>query len=438
MCKNLIILASLALAACSSSDGGGGDNFSCSNRDQKRFVRDAMQDWYLWNNLLPDKISVSDYDSPESLLVDLMTYSPDDGSGNPIDRFSFIGSAAADAAFFGQGQFEGFGFSLGADASILQTFAGSPADLGGLARGQQILELDGRTVAAIQAAEGLNAALNVSPLTFLMLEPGGAQFTTTIAHDIVTINPIPQSRVIAANDGTGRMVGYIQLSTFISTADPAFDAVFADFIANGINDVILDLRYNGGGLVSTANLLGDYLGGGVPAGDVFSDTRFNADRAANNNFLEFFDRLGNSINVSRLIVIATAGTASASELVTNGMAPHVAVTIVGSTTFGKPIGQVGFEFCDKIIRPTAFQTFNADGFGDYFGGLPVDCPATDDLTIAVGADADPNMVTAMGYLDTGQCPVAALPVGASKAQFARQTVGPDRRGPPWREYAGAF
>jgi len=432
----LIILASLALAACSGSDGGG--QGSCSNRGQKIFVRDAMQDWYLWNNLLPDNIPVRDYDSPEALLADLTTYSPDDGSGNPIDIFSFIGSAAADAAFFGQGQFEGFGFGLGANASILQVFAGSPADLGGLARGQQILELDGRTVAAIEAAEGLNAALSVTPLTLLMLEPGGAQLTTTIAHDIVTINPVPQSRVIAANDGSGRMVGYIELSTFIGTADPAFDTVFADFIANGVNDVILDLRYNGGGLVNTANLLGDYLGGGVPAGDVFSDTRFNADRALINNSLELFDRLGNSLNVSRFIVIASSGTASASELVINGMAPHVAVTIVGGTTFGKPIGQVGFEFCDKIFRPTAFQTFNADGFGDYFGGLPVDCPVADDLTIAVGADADPNMIAAMGYLDTGLCPVIALPAVASKAQLNEQAVRPDRRGPPWREYAGAF
>ena len=101
-----IVFFSLALTACTvSDDGGGGGNgnnglASCSNGDQKRFVRDAMQDWYLWNDLLPNNISVSDYDSPEELVADLMNYSPDDGTGNPIDRFSFVGSAAADAAFF--------------------------------------------------------------------------------------------------------------------------------------------------------------------------------------------------------------------------------------------------------------------------------------------------------------------------------------------------
>ena len=71
------------------------------------------------------------------------------------------------------------------------------------------------------------------------------------------------------------------------------------------------------------------------------------------------------------------------------------VTIVGADTFGKPVGQIGLEFCDQILRPTSFQTLNADDFGDYFDGLPVDCAAADDLNEAVGADTDPNVVAAL-------------------------------------------
>ena len=445
-----VALVSLLLAACSTSDNNGGNGgngpSSCSNADQKRFVRDAMQDWYLWNNLLPNNIAVSDYDSPEALLADLMRYSPDDGNGQPVDRFSFIGSAAADAAFFGEGRYEGFGFSsqqLAAnDIRLTQVFANSPADLGGLARGQRIVEINGRTVAAIQAAEGIDAVLGTSPLTFLMEEPGGAQFTTTIARGIVTITPVPQYRVITASDGSGRMVGYLELASFIGTADAVLDTVFAEFVANGVNDVILDLRYNGGGLVSTANRLGDLLGGDVAENLVFSATHFNPDRAAAYDSTNFFDRLAASMSLSRLVVVASDRTASASELVTNSMVPHVAVTIVGGSTFGKPVGQVGFEFCGKILRPTAFKTVNADGYGDYFDGLPVDCPAVDDLSIAVGADADPNMVVAMGFLDTGACPVAAVPTAAVKTQAGRQIESsrhaPERPLPPWREFAGAY
>jgi len=238
------------------------------------------------------------------------------------------------------------------------------------------------------------------------------------------------------------MIGYIELAGFIGTADTVLDSVFADFVANGVNDVILDLRYNGGGLVDTANLLGDLLGGDVAENLVFSETRFNADRAAEFNSINLFTRLANSMSLSRLVVIASNRTASASELVTNSMAPHVAVTIVGEATFGKPVGQVGFEFCSKIFRPVAFQTVNADGFGDYFGGIPADCPAVDDLTVAVGADADPNMVAALEYLATGQCPVAAAPATLLKQQPAQQLQSQLGRrapaAPPWREFAGAY
>ncbi|MDH4125577.1 MAG: S41 family peptidase [Gammaproteobacteria bacterium] len=449
MRNSLVMIAGLILAACGSSDGNrgnaGGGLDSCSNNDQKQFVWDAMRDWYLWNNLLPGNILLSDYASPEALLDHLMSYSPDDSNGAPLDRFSFIGSAAADAAFFGEGQYEGFGFSskqfAADDIRLTQVFADSPADLGGLARGQRILEINGRTVAAIQAAEGIDAVLGTSPLTFVMQQPDGAQLTTTIARDIVTITPVPQYRLIDAGDGSGRLVGYIELASFIGTADDALNAVFAKFVANGINDVILDLRYNGGGLVSTANLLGDLLGGDVAENLLFSATHFNADRAAANDSSNFFDRLAASMSLSRLVVVASDRTASASELVTNSMMPHVEVVIVGDTTFGKPVGQVGFEFCSKILRPTAFQTVNADGYGDYFDGIPVDCPATDELSIAVGADADPNVIAAMAYLDTGACPVVVAPT-VSKAQATQQTGLPESRSqrpaPPWREFAGAY
>jgi carboxyl-terminal processing protease len=447
MRKILLLLVTAILAGCSVADDGGGGSgpASCSNRDQKAFVRDAMRDWYLWNDLLPSRIELADYATPEALLAFLMTFSPDDGNGQPIDAargFSYIGSAEADSQFFGEGRFEGFGFSrqhLAADdVRLTRVFGGSPADLAGLARGQRILALNGRTVAEIEAAEGLNSVFSTTPLDFTMREINGDEFTVTIAHAIVTIDPVPQWRLIPTAGGPP--VGYLELATFISTADPVFDTVFADFRASAVTDVIIDLRYNGGGLVSTAELLGDFLGGDVAENLTFSRTNFNADRAAQYNRQEFFERLANSMSLSRLIVIATQGTASASEMVTNSMSPHVEVAIVGDRTYGKPVGQVGIEFCQKILRPVAFQTVNADDFGDYFDGLPVSpgCTAVDDLNVAVGADTDPNMVAALGYLETGGCPVIALPGVQSKPLVQRQYPQQDRRGPPWREFAGAF
>jgi len=438
LCLSIIAL----LTGCGSSGSASapsGDT-QCSNDAQKQFVLDAMRTWYLWNDRIPAQVDINGYATPDDLLAFLMTFSPDDGSGQPIDRFSFINSAAADQQFFGEGRFEGFGFSsrfLAADdLRLSRVFAGSPADMGGLERGQRIVALNGRTIVEIQAAEGVSAVFGTSPLEFTMRDTSGREFIVTIAQDIVTIDPIPQSFIIDA--GAGRMVGYMELYQFVSTADAEFDAIFASFRAAGVNDVIIDLRDNGGGLVSTTELLADYLGGDVAENLVFTITRFNADRAAANNRSAFFSRLGNSISLSRLIVITGPSTASASEAIANGLEPHVEVTLVGSTTSGKPVGQVGLEFCEQILRPTAFQLFNADDFGDYFDGLPADCAAADDLDVPVGAETDPNMIAALAFLETGACPVAALPGDQMKLRLDDDVQQLDRRGSPQRVYADAW
>jgi hypothetical protein len=233
----------------------------------------------------------------------------------------------------------------------------------------------------------------------------------------------------------------MELSAFISTANAELETVFAAFLNAGVDDIVIDLRYNGGGLVSTADLLGDYLGGFIAQNLIFSSTEFNADRAAANNSVELFDLRANSVSMPRLAFIATRGTASASELVINGMIPHADVAIVGNRTFGKPVGQIGLEFCDKILRPTSFKKANADGNGDYFDGLPLTagCAAADDLSVPVGDELDPNMIAAMGYLETGACPVVSVPGNQLKPgdeDVARPV--PERNQPPQREFLNAF
>ena len=443
MRKLIYITLAVLVSGCSSSGDGGDAGFtleSCSNGDQKRFVRDVMREWYLWNDLLPTNISISDFDSPEEMLASLITFSPPDGGGQPIDRFSFITTAAADSAFLGEGQFEGFGFIsqfvAADDLRLGVVYANGPAGMAGLARGQRILELNGRTIAEIQAAEGVGAVFDTSPVEFTMREPNANEFTVTVAQGVVTIDPVPLFRIIDA--GGGRNVGYFRLAQFISTAEPEFETIFSALIAAGVNDLIIDLRYNGGGLVSTTERLADYLGGDVAENLIFSETRYNADQAADNNRTTFFNRLGNSLSLSRLAVITNSGTASASEMIPNGMDPHVEIVYVGSATLGKPVGQIGLQFCEKVIRPTAFQLFNADGFGDYFNGLGPDCPAADDLDIPMGDDTDPNVIAALGYFDTGSCPVVLAPSGVSKPQLDIEIPQLDRRGAPERVYADAF
>lgn len=428
---SLAVMAMLAACEWSSDDDQG---YTCSTRDQKRFVRDAAEYWYLWNDLLPDKVKVSSYDTPVDLLADL-------ASAQPLDEFSYITSAVADSAYLLAGQYQGFGFSrkflAGDDVRLTRVFAGSPAEAAGFARGQRIVALDDRSIAEIEAAEGLDVALESRTIRFTMREIDGVtEFTVPVTQGIVTIDPVPQTQLIPTQ--AGPPVGYLELAAFVGTADASLQTAFSDFRDNGVTDLIIDLRYNSGGLVDTTDLLGNLLGGAVAENLTFTRTFFNADRSDEYDSEAVFNLLPLSINLSRLVVITTERTASASETIINSMEPHVEVTVVGSRTRGKPVGQVGLEFCGAVMRLTAFQIVNANDVGDYFGGLPADCAVADDLTVPVGDAADPNLVAALDYLATGACPPApAMPMRSGEDIDARDRLD-DGRGPPWREFAGAY
>ena len=245
----LLLLAAFAAACSSDDDGPGGVPLSsCTNDGQKQFVLDAMRQWYFWEDRLPADVDITQFVGPDDLLAYLASFSPDDGSGQPVDRFSFINTAEADQQFFGEGRFEGFGFSsrfvATDDLRLTRVLTDSPANRGGLARGQRILQLNDRTIAEIQAAEGVNAVFDAPTLDFTMRETDGSEFTVTITQDIVTIDPVPQFRVIDA--GGGRNVGYIELATFISTANSEMNDVFGQFLVFGLELLVPDL----GGIVA--------------------------------------------------------------------------------------------------------------------------------------------------------------------------------------------
>ena len=450
----VLLVATLGVSACGSDGesvtgvGGGGAPAACSNDGQKQFVLDALYDWYLWNDLLPAGININNYATPEELVFEVTTtFGPKDANGNPLDRFSSVGSLVADQQFFGEGKYEGFGFSWREENNemrISRVFEGSPAGLGLMARGHYVDRLNGRTYVDIRSNEGVGAFFDANDtVTFSIRRPDTSTFDTVVTKAVVTIDPVPAARIRIIDMGAGvPPVGYFEFRTFISTAEPVFDTVFEDFIAAGVRDVVIDMRYNGGGLVRTAELLGASLRGSANDSLVFSETEYNA--ARNPEFtleqrVSRFARLGNSIDLTRFIVVASRSTASASELVINSLEPFANVWVVGDNTFGKPVGQIGIDFCeDRILRPTSFRTKNAAGFSDYFDGLPVDCPAEDLLDIPIGADNDPNLVAALSISSTGACPVATTPPGVQAPEFVKDIVLPEARGDMARELANAW
>ena len=445
------LFAACAIVGCGGGSGqspGNVNAFSCSIGVQRQAIHDIMLEWYFFNDELEQQQKYAGLDPatfamPEDLLA-FLRYRPEQ-----FDRgFSFITTTLADSQFFGEGQFVGFGFGskfvdspLNADLRLTQVFPGSPAALGGFVRGHRIVMIDGRTIAEIGQAEGVSAVLGAGgdgfTLTFLMRDAFGDNFEVAVTKALVTIDPIPSTAVF---DVAGAKVGYVDFRTFISTANAELDLAFAQFESQHVSALIVDLRYNGGGLVSTAEQLANLIGGIIANGQVLSETLFNSAKSAFNS-IEPFAQLSGSLSLLQQVVFITTGSsASASELVINALLPHTVVTLVGSDTFGKPVGQSGFPYCNDelLFRPVTFETVNALREGQYFDGLGVTCAATDELQFALGDPVEASLAAALGFIETGMCASIALQSKPSAPAARHQDLLREPGAPAAQRLLGAY
>jgi carboxyl-terminal processing protease len=414
------VLLGLALSACGgSSDSGGSFSGECSVLNQNQFVIDTMQQWYLWYDQLPT-LNPANYNSPDAMLDALI-----DPVSNPVDRFSYLTTQAEEDALFGDSQFVGFGFRQQSDVdagtvTVLDVFEGGPAFQGGLDRGSRLQAIDGVPIATVLASDGgLSAALGPAEVGYqievVFLNQAGALLTSTLTKNVVTIPPVTGTRIFQLN---GKQTGYLVLRNFVDPGVPALNNAFSQFRAAGVTQVIIDLRYNGGGLVRTLQHLANLLGSRIAnsSGAVFSALVYNDKNSGRDEQLLFStEPLFASLDLEALVVITTPSTASASEMLINGMAPWVDTATVGRETFGKPVGQLGFRFCEQVLRPVSFQTVNALGEGDYFDGIPPTCIAGDDAAFDFGQDGEASFDTAVHWLQFGFCPPTALADRPSRA-----------------------
>jgi len=420
------IAVSMLLVALAASPAAA-QPAACTPLAQTTFVRDTLQELYLWYRDLPDA-DPARFDSPEAYLDAVRV--------RPVDRsFSYITSRAADEAFYSESQFIGLGLSTSLTADglrVLQVFEGSPASLAGLERGARLTTIGGRSAPDLSADGALDDAFGPAvdgvEVTLAWVTRSGEARTASLRKRPVTIPTVSLTRVFEVG---GRRVGYVFFRNFVRPSIAALDDAFAALAAAGIDELVLDLRYNGGGLVSVAQHLAGLIGGPALRDQVFTESRHN-DRNRRLNETRRFPATGVALGLSRLVVITTRASASASELLVNGLEPFLPVVLVGDATFGKPVGQYGLPFCDKVLAPVAFSTVNARGEGDYFDGLPVDCVAADDLEHDLGSDSEVSLATALGVITTGTCPAPA-----AKAGTRRTDVRPAPRPFGWRQLLNA-
>ena len=426
----LLCLAAL-LTAC--GGGGGGDGVvpdACSVTAEKTFVRDATNEWYLFPDLLPAQVNVGNFDTPQQLL-DYMTAA---ARAQGKDRyFSYVTTKDADSSFLQEGEFIGFGFRLRIDgnrAFFMEVFENSPASEAAMSRGAELLAIDSGSgfvsIANILPGDpGLSNALGpatVGVVRGFRFSTGGVVTEASLTKRVLTIQPIPDDGVatltLPANPAV--TVGYINLRTYITTAATPLREAFLGFRNQGINFFIVDLRYNGGGLISISDLMGDLFGQQRSTSEVYSKLSFRASKSSN-DVTHFFRPQPQSVDPVRIAFITTGGSASASEMTVNSMKPWAEIAIVGSDTYGKPVGQSAFDLsdsCDIRLRLVTFRGTNSDGEGDYYDGLastlPFACAASDDLSRPMGDPAEDSTAEALQWLGTGAC--SAVIAGVPTAQ----------------------
>ncbi|MCC6161727.1 MAG: PDZ domain-containing protein [Acidobacteria bacterium] len=371
---------------------------NCSTLGQNRYVHDVMRTFYYWDTQLPT-INVTSYSSPEQVL-EALRYMPLDS------HFSYIGARQAEEAFYSDSQFIGFGFSHeydGLGLRMLQVFPDSPASDVGLRRGDRITWIAQQRVTTLLMAGGLAAALGPSTegvtVEIRYERPDGTSVDATMVKRPVTI---PTVSVLEVNEVDGKKVGYLFFRNFVTPSHAALDEAFGALREAGATELVLDLRYNGGGLVAVAQHLASLIGGRRTEGQVFAEY-FHNTRNAFRNEITRFDVREHALPLDRIVVITTGASASASELVINALRPFIPVVTVGQATYGKPVGQYGFTMCDQVVYPVAFSLRNALGQGDFFGGIAADCPALDDPAHQLGDPEEASLAEALTVVRTGAC-----------------------------------
>jgi hypothetical protein len=398
-------------------------------------VRDSLQSFYYWYKDLPNPDPGS-FASPEAYL-EAVRYRPLDSS------FSYITSKASSDAFYSDSQFIGFGLSYKRSADtelrLAQTFPGSPAAEAGMDRGDTLLSVNGKAVADLLRTGEINTIFGAEQVgvtaDLAWRDMAGRQRSATLAKRLVTIPTVSQTALLTA--GSSR-VGYIHFRNFVQPSVEALNTAFTQIRDQGATELVLDLRYNGGGLVSVAQHLAGLIAGPPLVDQVFVQFTHN-DKQSSRNTAYKLEAKPQALALTRLVVIATRGSASASEAIINGLrGVDVEVRLIGSTTCGKPYGFFGQDNCGITYFPIEFQGVNAKGFGGYADGfIPAGtgttannlpgCVANDDLGHALGDPAEGQLAAALSHRASNNttCP-PLMPSGRESplaaAQLERGTI----------------
>ena len=363
-----------------------------NNEIVNRQLYAEMKDLYLWYDKLPS-INPLDYSNPDDMM-NALRY-------KPLDRWSFVLPWDEYFQYFQEGKMIGHGFMISRDEDynlrIGFIYPSTTAYSLGVRRGWIIKKVNGisANVNNIMGLLGESSTSITNTIDFI--NNNSIETILELRKEEININPELYSTIISSGD---KKIGYIVFQDFIDAANSKLDSVFTVFKAENINYLIFDMRYNGGGSVDVAIHLSGWL---------TKSTHSALINIIHNNKLTDYDTTlyipdnESSIDLDRIIFIGTSSTASASELIINGMKPYMNVELVGSPTDGKPVGMYVLEFqkYNWAAFPVSFKYTNALGAGDFYDGLQPDILVNDDVTRDFGDPEEGMLKAALNYINSG-------------------------------------
>lgn len=422
-------------------------------RDVNNWIYDLMSANYLWNENIPELTLDYSLDYQKFLSMILTGVSGyddvnhDDGywlNGERLAYYSYIESSAPVSRSAGD-RYTDSGMSiiptiLGPNDDDPCGFAvrwvtpGSPAAEAGVKRGDFITTVNKITVTQNNYQSLGNSVINGNvtiDLNDVEFVNGSAQITKRVESVLVGKNSytdpsIYKATVVSTNNG--KKVGYLMYFGFHMNYDNQLNEIFGQFKAEGIDELVIDLRFNPGGHVLSSTVLGTLVAGQAHKGDVYVRTTYNASRTAAgqtgvykigeganpesaNDYAPIVTALSNSVGLNRVFIIGSANTASASELLINGLRGlDITVNLIGTQTQGKNVGMEGwqkkFGSYNFIFYPITFFCENGKGFKDYGDGFTPDLYVDDSTTYPgdFGTMADLLSNAALTWAATGQKP----------------------------------
>tara|TARA_R110002126_G_scaffold146224_19_gene292173 strand:+ start:200 stop:1519 length:1320 start_codon:yes stop_codon:yes gene_type:complete len=436
MKKLLISLLCLLLVACggSDSDDGIADNniAECSNTDINSQLYCKLFADYLWYDELKTGVNPLAFSTPSAYLSQVVA---------DRDRYSFVLTEQQYQDRYINAVFFGFGFATqrvdnDTALQVLYVFNAGSAAQRGLRRADKIIEIDGISVTEWLARLDAGTATSDDIYgpneegvvrQFVWRKPDNSQQQADFVKSTVSTNTVLHRSVASVGDKT---IGYLVFNTFIALSEAELEQAFSYFAQQNIDELVLDLRYNGGGLIRVANQLSAQIALPRLQDKVFVKYRYNDKNTNKNSTVTFALGAGRTnLDLPRVFVLTTAGSCSSSELVINALSPFIDVVQIGETTCGKPVGQVPDRVGDFRLFAINFQTVNALDFGDYFDGLAPNCQVPATVTGDWGVANDPLYAEALTYIANGNCSGGV--VSAQSLQQRRQ-VEPVQ--PQWLRY----